>query len=193
LQKGRTATQLAAFHGSERCLRRMLHAGAQPDSKDEVRQQASLHCFQCDLPMLPHASRNSICAVELPLGLISYFPVFRAHYLQVLQIGLTALHKACVTGQLACIRVLLEYNADPRVSTSDGLTAMHLAAWKGQRDAIRLLATRNVPVNETARDGSTPLHEAVRSGDDSTVALLLQLGADPYVEDKVLSRCHSTL
>jgi ankyrin repeat protein len=102
-----------------------------------------------------------------------------------MQNGLTALHKATVTGQLGCIRVLLEFNADPRIVTTDGLTAMHLAAWKAQREAIRLLSTRHVPVNEAARDGSTPLHEAVRSGDDSTVSLLLQLGADPRVEDKV--------
>jgi ankyrin repeat protein len=102
--------------------------------------------------------------------------------------GLTALHKAAVTGQLACLRTLLEYNASVAKTTPDGLTAVHLAAWKGQHEAIRLLASRQADLNAKSQDGGTPLHEAVRSGDNTTVHLLLQLGAKAGVEDKVCSR-----
>ena len=42
MQAGRTAVHLAAFNGSERCLRRVLHAGAQPDVRDKVRDQPSV-------------------------------------------------------------------------------------------------------------------------------------------------------
>lgn len=102
------------------------------------------------------------------------------------QHGLTALHKASVVGQLACLRVLLEFKADVARPTTDGLTAMHLAAWKGQREALRLLASQHADVNAKSADGGTPLHEAVRSGDLSTVQMLLQLGATADTADKVL-------
>lgn len=36
MQAGRTAVHLAAFNGSERCLRRVLHAGADVDTRDKV-------------------------------------------------------------------------------------------------------------------------------------------------------------
>ena len=36
MQTGRTAVQLAAFQGSDRCLRRILHAGADANALDQV-------------------------------------------------------------------------------------------------------------------------------------------------------------
>lgn len=36
VQTGRAAAQLAAFQGSERCLRKVLHAGADANSVDQV-------------------------------------------------------------------------------------------------------------------------------------------------------------
>jgi ankyrin repeat protein len=103
-----------------------------------------------------------------------------------MQHGLTALHKAAVTGRLGSIRILLEYKADPASSTEDGLTALHLAAWKGQTEALRLLLsyTRG-NAQPQSNDGSTPLHEAVRSGDVSCVELLLKAGADASLADRV--------
>jgi ankyrin repeat protein len=104
---------------------------------------------------------------------------------QHMQHGLTALHKAAVTGQLACLHTLLDYNASVEKLTPDGLSAVHLAAWKGQHEVIRLLATRRADLNARSQDGGTPLHEAVRSSDNVTVHLLLQLGAKADVADKV--------
>lgn len=101
------------------------------------------------------------------------------------------MHKAAVTGHLACIRTLLEYNADVERTTPDGLTAAHLAAWKGQREALRLLASHRADMNARAADGGTPLHEAVRSGDSSTVHLLLQLGGQAGITDKARSPVQS--
>lgn len=103
-----------------------------------------------------------------------------------MQHGLTALHKAAVTGRLDSMRILLEFKTDPACASPDGLTAMHLAAWKGQREALRLLTSQvGANVQPLSNDGSTPLHEAVRSGDSSCVELLLQAGADASVADRV--------
>lgn len=102
-----------------------------------------------------------------------------------MQYGLTPLHKAAVAGQLASIRTLLEYKADSSLATADGLTAAHLAAWKGQREVLRLLASGRADMQAASADGGTPLHEAVRSGDQGCVELLLQLGANPAVADRV--------
>ena len=110
-----------------------------------------------------------------------------------MQHGLTALHKAAVTGRLDSMRILLEYKTDPACASPDGLTALHLAAWKGQREALRLLTSQvGANVQPLSNDGSTPLHEAVRSGDSSCVELLLQSGADASVADRVRSPLFTT-
>lgn len=83
------------------------------------------------------------------------------------------------------MRTLLEYKADVALATADGLTAAHLAAWKGHREALRLLHSGRADLQATSHDGSTPLHEAVRSGDQDCVELLLQLGANPTIADRV--------
>jgi hypothetical protein len=59
VQTGRTAVQLAAFKGSDRCLRRILHAGANPDSLDKMRYQACAALADiafCSAPRTVHKS-----------------------------------------------------------------------------------------------------------------------------------------
>ena len=213
MQSGRTAVQLAAFRGSERCLRKVLHAGARPDVRDMVRSspvaaavrscRVATHVIEpaaadvrCPAMMLQ--SRWQVkCVVDPTVTMVRIrntdltrtSPAHRAtpNLTQPshVQHGLTALHKAAVVGQLSCMRTLLDFHADVSATTSDGLTPAHLAAWKGQREVLRLLHSHRADLSAAAADGGTPLHEAVRSGDRGTVELLLQYGAKADAADKV--------
>ncbi|XP_022908719.1 ankyrin repeat domain-containing protein 39 [Onthophagus taurus] len=49
--------------------------------------------------------------------------------------GATPLHRACTTGHLEVVRLLLTYKADPEIKDADGKTALHRAA-ENQHDKI---------------------------------------------------------
>jgi len=121
--------------------------------------------------------------------------------------GVRPLHLASMMSEFFA-KELLTFGADPAGKTSEGFTPLHLAARARQSNivgmliaalrvnsSVRVNSSRDVnggpnndeqlAVHPNAKDevGRSPLHYACRSGRHETVALLLDAGADPEVED----------
>lgn len=90
-----------------------------------------------------------------------------------------ALHLAAAGGHAACVRCLLQHNANPAHTNYMQQSALHLAVLGGDTKAAlattRELAAREwrLDLNPKTRDGSTPLHLAAAAGHTKMIAQLL--------------------
>lgn len=85
---------------------------------------------------------------------------------------------------LACLKVLMESGADPRVGDGDGFTALHWAAAFDRADAIRFLIQSGTPVHLVSVNGDTSLHRASRFGSMNAVTVLLsEFKANPHIRN----------
>jgi uncharacterized protein len=109
--------------------------------------------------------------------------------------GATPLMRAARTNDVASMRLLLEWGADPWATLPDGTTLLMLAAGQGLGplrgegprirvpteegavQAVQQLLDLGLPVNAANNAGNTALHAAVNRG-DRVVKLLAERGAD---------------
>jgi ankyrin repeat protein len=90
--------------------------------------------------------------------------------------GGTALHTAAWVGSSACVRLLLEHNANINCTAKHDRTPLHLAAWRGHVDTINTLAEHGAELNTGDHHGRTPFWFACNSDSkESAVALLAAL------------------
>ncbi|EFA07512.1 pyrexia [Tribolium castaneum] len=93
--------------------------------------------------------------------------------------GRSALHLAACTGNIDCIKLLLQHGAE--ISARDALnraTPLHCAASKGHLSAVKLLIRHGADVN-AGLDNKSPLHYAVQSLAIDCVKELLENNAIP--------------
>jgi uncharacterized protein len=111
--------------------------------------------------------------------------------------GQTPFLTASLAGDLAVMRLLLEYGADPYVPTFGGTTALMAAAginWvvdqtydegpKALMDAVKLCYELGMDVNAVNSMGLTALHGAANRGSDDIIQFLVAKGAKLDVKDK---------
>ena len=94
--------------------------------------------------------------------------------------GRTALHWACVTGDRACISILLQYGFDATVSDDFIQTPLHLLA-KAVNDQVEcasMLLCHGTNVNAGDKKGMTPLHHAILAKNFKVALVLLEAGAE---------------
>lgn len=92
--------------------------------------------------------------------------------------GLTALHKAVASDDIAAVKRLLAAGADPRATTTLGhVTPLALAATNGDAAIIQALLDAKAEVDATSADGTTPLMLAAASGNVDAIRVLLDHGA----------------
>jgi len=97
--------------------------------------------------------------------------------------GETALHLACLNGNLPMVSFLTENGALVNCKTMDGCTPLHFAVTEGHQEVISYLLAHGAFVNAQDEEGDSVLHYAVRSYSDhksapQIVQLLLKSGAD---------------
>jgi ankyrin len=117
---------------------------------------------------------------------------------QVLTIGATPLHRAGRGGDVASVRLLLQYGADPNLPQVAGITPLQQAAGLGHGGAdtrgrfyseaqalevIKALHEGGADLNAQDDQGRTALHGAARKGWTQVIQLLVDLGADPNLAD----------
>lgn len=90
------------------------------------------------------------------------------------------IHVAAVQGDVYCLKLLLDYNADVRVLYGvERRNPLHLAAFEGNVDCIRILLHASIAqVNAKDSLGRTPLHLAALSQSVESVEELLDNGAE---------------
>lgn len=117
----------------------------------------------------------------------------------VLGAGTTALLRAAKSADVPAIELLLEFGADPTLTTRSGVNALMMAAgvgtaeqdttgrFRSEADVIRtidIMLGQGLDINATDRGGRTALHGAALQGFDEVVAALVERGADLTAEDK---------
>jgi len=99
--------------------------------------------------------------------------------------GNTALMMAAYRQNKPAVQALLARGAHVN---QPGWTALHYAAAAGADDIIKLLLAEHAVIDAESPSGMTPLMMAAREGKDSSVALLLEQGADPLRKDRGFHR-----
>lgn len=71
-------------------------------------------------------------------------------------LGVSPLHSASSSGQLAIVELLLRHSADPNAADPHGMTPLHTAAGNGNRDIIAILLEAGADRTRKSNDGKTP-------------------------------------
>ena len=107
----------------------------------------------------------------------------------------TALHWAAGRGNVSCIKLLLEHNADPTVRMVGGWTPAHCAAEDGRLNSLRVLHEHGAALCLTENTGDTPRRVAEIYGHKECVKFLKSIEETDekgqrklYVRDKILSQ-----
>ena len=93
------------------------------------------------------------------------------------------LSKACSSGDMDQVKILLCHNAGVNDETDSGETPLHCASKSGHTDIADLLVDLGADVNITDLWKQTPLHVACTGKHLDTVRLLVQRGAEVNIPD----------
>ena len=77
--------------------------------------------------------------------------------------GQRPVHFAARYGHIKCLRLLLEYNANPSLTDDEGRTALHIGAIYYNISIVRLLLEQEINIDIEDRYGRTALHAAIES------------------------------
>ncbi|XP_047115062.1 BRCA1-associated RING domain protein 1-like isoform X2 [Schistocerca piceifrons] len=91
--------------------------------------------------------------------------------------GETPLQVACIKGDAARVKSLLDEGANPNTKDFAGWTPLHEAVQSGNFTITELLVKAGAAVNATGAGNTTALHEAVESNNIDIVKLLVSQGA----------------
>jgi hypothetical protein len=92
--------------------------------------------------------------------------------------GGQSIHAAAHRGHEACMRLLIEANADLEVRGITGVTAVQLASTAGNLDCLQVLIESKADVNASDDSGITPGYSAACEGHSKCLDLLIDAKAD---------------
>jgi ankyrin repeat protein len=175
------------------CRPRSFDPQRSVDSAATVSKQPAEHLVQLLLDYGAAADAPSLCG-QTPLAaasatgdaaIVQRLIRARADVDHVDDNGLTALMLAAHLGHIDIVAILLNAGATPDPGPTQGkLSALLLAAESGRDAAIKLLLDRGAQKDRQHDDGATALTVASAAGNESTVALLIGLGVNLYIQDK---------
>ncbi|KAL4236873.1 hypothetical protein ACF0H5_005258 [Mactra antiquata] len=193
----RQALHVAASKGHIDFVKRLLHYGADINSRDDdqrtplhwastygnidmvrylVSEGAAVNMAQCDGFTPLHAAtclgHHGVCKVLLDKG---------AEIDRCDRDGWSAFHTAVCYGHKLVVQTLLDAGASLLKLTSDNENVVHIAASSGRIEILKLLMQSGVNLNERNKDGNTALYLAVFYNEFEMVRFLIQSGADMYI------------
>uniref|UniRef100_S4RQ66 Tonsoku-like, DNA repair protein n=1 Tax=Petromyzon marinus TaxID=7757 RepID=S4RQ66_PETMA len=102
--------------------------------------------------------------------------------------GETALHRACIEGNLRLVKILIEKQGHPpNPRDYCGWLPLHEACNHNHQDIVEYLLDHGALISDPGGpkcDGITPLHDAIVAGNFGIAKLLLQRGASVTVKNK---------
>jgi ankyrin repeat protein len=99
--------------------------------------------------------------------------------------GRTPLMLAAVRGHAQCVEALVSAGAAKELTCMRGATAIIWASQGGSVDCARALATAGAHLDARDQDKMTALARACNSGALKMALFLLDLGADPLIQDRL--------
>lgn len=89
--------------------------------------------------------------------------------------GYTALHRACYSGNIDCIEVLMKFGCDVNAKTVDGWQPIHSACRWNNYKCASLLLQNGADINASTHGGQTALHLAACDAEARKTLVLLLL------------------
>lgn len=203
----RQALHVAACKGHKDFVKRLLHYGADVNSRDEdhrtplhwastygnvdmvdylIEQGAAVNMAQCDGFTPLHAAtclgHSRICQMLLDQG---------ADIERCDRDGWSAFHTAVCYGHKEVVQTLLNAGASVSKLTSDEENIVHIAASSGRIEILKLLLHKDININELNRGGNTALYMSVYYNEFEMAKFLIKLGADMYLPLPVDSKSSS--
>ena len=190
---------LAARQGRTALVRRLLAAGADPDTQSRMRGgatplHAALYHARTDAAEVLLAAGASL-TYRSAIGFAAFDWALEKGDVPSMQRVLEALAadaapaeaasyalvRAVLDGDASAMRDLLASGADPDLSNAARYGPLAIAARLDQAPLVRLLldAGANPDIGDVARDEASPLHQSARGGSLEPARLLLAAGADP--------------
>ncbi|MEO5926213.1 MAG: ankyrin repeat domain-containing protein [Bryobacteraceae bacterium] len=107
--------------------------------------------------------------------------------------GQTALMWAAGEGNTDAAALLVEFGADVKAKSKGGFTPLLFAVLNDRIEAMKVLAQHGASVDDRAPDGSTALNMAIINAHLNMASALLDLGADPKIQDLNGTALHSLM
>jgi len=120
---------------------------------------------------------------------------------------LTPLHPACLYGNVAMVKLLLEHNANTEARDGWERTALHRAAKKGiysyndqsdfiarrskPEEIVKILLAKGANIDAVDVEKTTPLYIAVMNNEFAVVKALLAAGANTEIHNSIGNTCLS--
>lgn len=183
IANGITPLTAAAFGGNPDCVELLLASGA--DANQPLGKKTVSGSPISTTPLLYACDRGHDAIVHLLLDRGADPRVVRGD-------GELALQLAMQNCRLSILKALVSAGADAAAVNSDGVSVLHTAMLKRRADAIPLLLAAGAPIDLPTGDRAvladiepawTGLMIAAAHGDGTSVALLLEGGADPLAVD----------
>jgi ankyrin repeat protein len=195
---GRTALHEAAASCQMDAYKLMIEAGWDymlPDDQGVLPFALAFKCPNKDpkaaLPQLSSVSNVAVAGMETfpwslqyatahkQAGVLSMVLSMGADVNAVGSDGNRALDIACLKGDAASARILLEHGANPSLRNKSGSTPLHDAALSGNKDVVEMLLASGADLTaEDPEAKATPLHFAASFGRLEAVKTLVEHGAD---------------
>ena len=202
-KNGTTPLHVAARHGQDTIISRLLFLGRGQSSSDSsgdiLEDEAVLKKEMDNFLSTDHSEHTTGEHLSMLLKIKNRFEKIMASnegvsnnsssdrsFINVKNnFGLTPLHYAAAWGHKGAVTLLLSDGADVNAADRQGLTPLFLASRDGREDVVTLLSVQQgVNLERGDEEAHTPLCVAVANGHLRIFARLLNRGADPHAKDK---------
>jgi len=197
---GETPLHIAALHGSRKAMEVLLQNNADINAKDNENNTPLMYALM-GLTSSPEAEYLIKMGAEvntintrghtalyyaLNTGKRESFDLIRTKVSiqREIQNGIPLILGACHKARLCIIEEIIAKEGNVFQIDKLGQSALHLAVIGNTKDIVEYLVRKcKLDVNLKDGKGMTPLHHAVESLSVDKVQLLLDLGADPAIQD----------